>query len=214
MALYPWINDVYCHADSILGELLLYIILSVGTFWKLLAGLSLWAHELYLAVLGLWGYQEQQLLHYALAQRYKQSRPACSLVRNNLVEEARFEAMPSFETQLIFFGSTFLLVHMMLVRYGFPPRILFSIVALPPVAAAALYITNNNTLEQISVGATIGVVMGLRNIILYHYFLKYHLEKLSMFKVMQWIMPVGRILPLHGATRDDYDTLMMKEALE
>lgn len=214
MGLYYWINDVYCHADSVIGELILYVILSVYTLWKIIGGISLVAGELYLAVLAFWGYQEQLLVHYTLSLKFLQKRPQCSTVYDATVDEARVHAMPSFETQLIFFGSSFLLLHMILVRYGFPSRILVSIIVLPFVASAALYVTNNNTLSQVFFGALVGTVLGVRSVLLYHYFLKYHLEKLSMLRLLKWLIPTGRVLPLHDETVPDLDTLMLAKADE
>jgi len=214
MGLYYWINDVYCHADSAIGELILYVILSVHTLWKIIGGISLVAGELYLAVLAFWGYQEQLLVHYTLSLKFLQKRPRCGTVYDATVEEARVHAMPSFETQLIFFSSSFLLLHMILVRYGFPARILVSIIVLPFVASAALYVTSNNSLSQVFFGALVGTVLGIRTVLLYHYFLKYHLEKLSMLRLLKWLIPAGRVLPLHSENIPDLDTLMLNNAEE
>lgn len=211
MGLYYWINDVYCHADSEIGELLLYVILSIHTLWKIIGGISLVAGELYLAALAFWGYQEQILVHYTLALKFQQPRPSCSTVYDALVEESRTHAMPSFETQLIFFGSTFLLVHMVLARYGFPLKVLIMMISLPFFASAALYITRNNTIEQLAFGALVGTVLGMRTVLLYHYFLKYHLEQLAMLQVLKYVMPSGRVLPLHSESDSDHDTLMLKQ---
>jgi hypothetical protein len=210
MGLYYWINDVYCHADSVVGELFLYVILSIHTLWKIIGGISLVAGELYLAVLAFWGYQEQILIHYALSLKFRESKPACSTVYDALVEESRTHAMPSFETQLIFFGSAFLILHMILVRYGFPLKMLVMIVSLPFVASAALFITKNNTLSQIVFAAIVGTVVGVRNVLMYHYFLKYHLEKLTMLQLLKWVVPSGKVLPLHSDSQTDQDTLMLR----
>jgi hypothetical protein len=213
MGLYYWINEVYCHADSAVGELFLYVILSIHTLWKIIGGISLVAGELYLAVLAFWGYQEQLLVHYTLSLKFRESRPRCSTVFDGLVEESRIHAMPSFETQMIFFGSSFLIIHMILVRYGFPLKMLVMIVGLPFVATGALYITNNNTLEQITFGALVGTVLGVRNVLLYHFFLKYHLEKLTMLQLLKWVVPSGKVLPLQSETKEDQDTRMLKANL-
>lgn len=213
MGLYYWINEVYCHADSVVGELFLYVILSIHTLWKIIGGISLVAGELYLAVLAFWGYQEQLLVHYTLSLKFRESRPRCSTVFDKLVEDSRIHAMPSFETQLIFFGSSFLIIHMILVRYGFPLKMLVMIVGLPFIATGALYITNNNTLDQIVFGAIVGTVLGIRNVLLYHYFLKYHLEKLTMLQLLKWVVPSGKVLPLQSETKEDQDTRMLKASL-
>jgi len=213
MGLYYWINEAYCHADSVVGELFLYVILSIHTLWKIIGGISLVAGELYLAVLAFWGYQEQLLVHYTLSLKFRESRPRCSTVVDALIDESRIHAMPSFETQMIFFGSSFLIIHMILVRYGFPLKMLVMIVGLPFIATGALYITNNNTLDQIVFGALVGTILGVRNVLLYHYFLKYHLERLTMLQLLKWVVPSGKVLPLQSETKEDQDTRMLKANL-
>lgn len=100
--------------------------------------------------------------------------------------------------------------HMLLVRYGFPLKIFISVIGLPLIASGALYVTNNNTIWQIVFGAAVGVVGGTRKVLLYHYFLKYHLEKLSMLQLLKWFLPSGKVLPTERETTPDQDTVMLR----
>lgn len=210
MGIYYWIDEVYCHADSVIGALLLYVILAIQKFWTIIGGISLVAGELYLAALVFWGFQEALFVHRALSLKFLEHRPACTTMFDALVEETRVHAMPSLEALLVFSVSSFLVIHMLLVRYQFPLKILVSIIGLPIVASIALYITYNNTLGQIIFGAFVGIVLGIRNVLLYHYFLKYHLETLSMLRLLKWVLPSGKIIPTGVESSEDQDTKMLK----
>jgi len=201
---------VYCHADSLVGEALIYFILLVQKLWTILGGIALVKGELYLAVLGFWAYWEAIFIHYMLAQKFNEPRPNCGTTFNYLVRETRLYAMPSLEAQLIFTVSFFLLANMILVKRGYPLKILVMIITLPVVACFALYVTRNNSIEQLAFGAAVGAVNGLRNVLLYQFFLKYIFEHLATLTFFTWVLPSGDVVRMAEADYDDRDTIMFK----
>ena len=205
-----WVAQAYCHADTVVGAALIYVILLVQKLWTLLGGVALVKGELYLAVLVFWSYWEGMFIHYMLSLKFNEARPNCATTFDYLVVEHRLHAMPSLEAQLIFTVSFFLLANMLLVRRGYPLKILVMIVTLPVVACGALFVTHNNTMAQLAFGALVGAINGLRHILLYQFFLKYVFEHFATLVLFKWILPSGDIVMMEEEHFEDQDTLMFK----
>lgn len=205
-----WVGEAYCHADTVVGLALIYVILLVQKLWTIIGGIALVKGELYLAVLVFWGYWEGIFIHYTLSLKFNESRPNCATTFNYLVAEHRLHAMPSLEAQLIFTVSFFLLANMLLVKRAYPMKILVMIVTLPVVASGALLVTHNNTVGQLAFGALIGAVNGLRHVLLYQFFLKYVFEHFATLVLFKWFLPSGDIVMMDQEKYEDQDTLMFK----
>jgi len=188
MGLYYILPTVYCHEESVLGMLLFYLVTAVSQLWTIIGGISVIRGKLYLVALVFWGYNEEILIQFFLAQHFNQNRPRCSTVYCAQIEDTRRFAMPSLETQLIFSLSAFLILYSVCKRHVFPPKIVFSILVLPLAVALALVVSHNNTLGQVLAGALIGLVGGIRKFILFNYFIQHHIAYLSSLYGLRWFL--------------------------
>jgi len=60
---------------------------------------------------------------------------------------------------------------------------------LPILSTTSLYATHNNTSIQLIAGAVIGTINGVRRILLYHFFMKFHLYNVGSYNFFKWFIP-------------------------
>lgn len=185
-----WIPIALCSESGFIGWLIVYGIQYYQFAWFMLSGMTYVYRKMWVTFLCIYGWLEELFYWWMLSHQFQQHRPVCNLVYDPTFENDRRFGMPSIEAQLTFSLAVFVVGNLLFTGIYPPKYTFFSILALPILISAAMWITHNNTVFQIFIGALVGTLNGLRRVVTYQFFLKKGLVLLSQtFKPVQWILP-------------------------
>jgi len=163
-----WVPYVYCRPITFIGEFFMYIVSFSIRIWYLLAGITIVKSNLYLIFVTTYVYYEELFINYLLTSVFKDIKPDCHVYSLAIISGARGYGLPSFEAQMLFSMSTFLLLHRYITEKPFRNLFFWSLSIFPIICCGILYVTYNNTKSQLIFGALVGIINGVRKVLFYH----------------------------------------------
>lgn len=186
----PWAPVVYCAGDGFFVLLSLNLIQFTQLLWFMMSGAYYAMPRNWLSYIVWFGHAEALLVHMVLAEAWPEPAPDCDFVHEAWFDIRRQHGMPSRDTQLTFALITFVIGHFILTDERPDWYIVIGLVCLPVLVAISLWLTNNATFLQILVGAVVGLVDGLRRVILYEAVLKDGFRYFARrFRIVKFLMP-------------------------
>lgn len=210
-----WAPYIYCESDTFVGFILINLIVFFYIrIWWIIGGITWKSGQVYLTFLLVYGFNEENFIHYTLSNAFAQQRPLCTFTSNAFQRDGRSHAMPSIEAQLSFSIAAFLILHMFLTQQLARFRATVVISIFPILAIASLYVTRNNTAAQLAAGAALGTFNGVRRVLLYHFFFKHSIVSLNRYPIFGLFIPNTPVTITKYEDPDDLEVELFEPTLD
>jgi hypothetical protein len=193
-----WIPVALCSQNGLAVWVPIFLIQVSQFMWWIMSGVYYYsffqkskkAEKNWVSYLVLGAHPEQLFFNWLISHAYPSPRPQCGLVYNPFLENERRFGLPSLETQLIFGLCFYVMGHYILAGETPHMYLILAMIFIPATITLSLWVTFNATAWQIFIGAVVGAVIGLRQIIVFEVFVQKGLKIIAKKStIVKFFMP-------------------------